>query len=207
MSASFGAGSPLSLPNDINGVLNGISAGTPQGYATAGLDAAQGYAAASGADVAALGGAGFAGAGTIGASAGLIGLAAAPALYGMSKPTVQLDSTYWGDINKQIAAGLASGATVQQKLTAAQSFQTLGSYLNGSGDQGAGGTAGADPSQIMASLQKYGITNSAQIDTMANNIRNSISAGQMPGQGAEAGKFTPAGTVYSPFANQSRAAN
>jgi hypothetical protein len=178
----------VGVAGNILGVVTGLEQGGVKGDASAAVNAASLYGDANALDVAS-GGTGLAGAGAagaIGSAAGLVGVALAPALYGESKPAVQLNSTYFGNINNSIESGLSANASVQQKLGAAQGLQTLQGMLGGSADQGAGGVSGGNPASILAGMQKYGITNPSQINTLVNQLLDSIPADQMPGQGAEA---------------------
>jgi hypothetical protein len=186
---SGGEAAGLGAAGSALGLYNGIKQGGVAGYGSAAINAAQLYGAASAADTAA-GGAGFAGGAAAGSAAGLIALPVGVAMYGASKPAVQLDSTYWGNIDNTLSTALTTGgglnpnASVQQQLQAVTALQTLQGYMGGSGNQGAGGVAGADPALIMKNqLAPYGITDPSQINDLVDHILNNLN-GAMPGQAA-----------------------
>jgi hypothetical protein len=162
-----GGTSPLGEAASALNIHNGLAAGTPQGD----VQAAQG-------GVGALQAAGVLSSGAALAAAAPLAVVA----YGMSKPTVQLDSTYWGNLQNEVAAGQQPGATTQSRLTEAQALGTYGSYMNGSGNQGPGGVAGANPALIAQQLGNYGIDNMSELYAAQNSIYDSIT--DMPGEGA-----------------------
>jgi hypothetical protein len=163
-----GGTSPLGEATSALNIYNGLSAGTPQGYVQAGQGAVSGAQAA-----------GMLSGGAALAAAAPLALTA----YAMSTPTTQLDSTYWGNLQNEMTAGQQPGATVQSRLTEAEALGTYGSFMNGSGNQGAGGTAGANPALIAQQLGKYGIDNMSQLYAAQQDIYNSLD-GEIPGEGA-----------------------
>lgn len=181
---STGVGGGLGAAGGLLSMYNGLHQGGVVGDTQAALGAAQTYAGASALDTAA-GGTGLAGGSAIGAYAGPIGLALAPALYGMSQPTVQENSTWYNNFGNNVGAGLGPNATVQQKLLAATTLQQLGLDGINSGPAigiGSSGT-GVNMGRLMQTLAPYGITSFAQAQQIANQLINSIPAGAMPGQG------------------------
>lgn len=195
---SSGAAAGVGAAGNLLGIYSGIKQGGVMGYGSAALNAVQLYNNVNTAidayegTAAAAGTAGGAAAGTeagasLGLSAGLVGVGAAvaPFLYGESKPGIQLNSTYWGNINNEIKAGIGgygSGATVQQVLTAAQQLQGLQSDITNPPNPS--DIAGVDPNAVLAGMKQYGITNVSQIQPLVDKLLNSIPVGAMPGQAA-----------------------
>lgn len=173
-------------------MYNGLKQGGIAGDTEAALGAAQTYAGASALDSAA-GGGGFAGGSAIGAYAGPIGLALAPALYGASQPGTTLGSTWYNNFGNTIGAGLNPNATTQQKLLAASQLNQLG-LLQADGTGGRSGfstTSNFDMGRLMQTLAPYGITSLSQANALANQLFNSIP--EMPGQSANQFGTTTAG--------------
>jgi hypothetical protein len=101
-SISSNVGTGLSAAGSVIGIYGGLKQGGVAGDTQAALSAAQ------------LGGtiataAGATGLGTTLAAAGPIGLALAPALYGMSTPAVQLGQKYWTGVQSSLQQAIDSG--------------------------------------------------------------------------------------------------
>lgn len=162
-------------------MYNGLKQGGIAGDTQAALGAAQTYAGASALDSAA-GGGGFAGGSAIGAYAGPIGLALAPALYGASQPGITLGSTWYNNFGNTLSAGMNPGATPEQKLQASSMLQQLGlMQMNGNGGSDAlSTTSNFNFGRLMDVLKPYGVTNLQQAQALANQLINSIPPGQIP---------------------------
>lgn len=175
--ASIQAGASMPAADAAFGAAAPAAADAAAPAAGGGLMSAIGdsSAAAGGADAGAAAGAGSLGLGLLG-----VGAVLAPALYGMSKPPVELNSTWYNNFGSNVGAGLAPGATTQQKLQAATALQELG--LTSSG-------AGVDATRLMQTLAPYGITSMAQAQALANQLLNSIPAGAMPTGPGRGGQY------------------
>jgi len=206
--ASTAASDMAGISAGTDAALNAVSAGGVAGaggagaeiagaglYDTGGIDtmalAQSGYASLGGvpgavADTSAgIGGGGeaaAAGGGSLGL--GLVGAAApiAAALYGATKPGVELGSSWYNNIGNSVGAAMGPNATVQQKLAAATQLQSLGlMQLNGQGSSGLSTANNFDMNRALQVLKPYGITTLAQAQALASSLLDSIPPGQMPG--------------------------
>ena len=197
---AFGSASPavtsgLGAAGGLLGLYTGLKQGGVVGDTQAALAATQLAGAAANAGLLGTGALSSAAAGA-GAVAGDVALPLGVALYGASKPGVELSSTWYNNLGNTVGAGLGPNATVQQKLQAASQLDSLGlMQMNGTGGSSGLSTASNfDMGRLMQVLAPYGVTSVAQASQLANSLFNSIPAGQMPtgpGRGNPGGLIKP----------------